>query len=167
MQVIVVAVVGALVTAAVGHVVVRRVLNSVEASMLRPWGGILPAPSWVEQPVWDDSWKRQGGGPYVGFVEQIIIFASFWADGGWPLLASWLAFKVACQWESWKHSSGLVDLAKERPAATAADLLAIQRWVAIRYVTFLVGTGANIVIALAVAAVARAIAQSLSPGFAV
>ncbi len=159
----------ALATLILGALSVRPILESLEMRMVHPWGCTIPAPSWMEQGFWDAVWKRQGGGGYLGFIEQIIFFASFWTDG-WPLLAAWLAFKVACQWESWKHSDGLIDLAKKQTYKTgdekqnAIDLLAIQRWVSVRYMSFLVGTGANIVIALATVAAGRTLLRYLEPG---
>ncbi len=131
--------------------------------MLKSWEGTIPKPSFAPtQAFWDSVWKQQSGGAVLGVLEVTIFFTSFFADGAWPLLAPWLAFKVACQWESWKHSGGFIQKANNE--ALPEDLLAVQRWVSVRYISFLVGTGSNIVIALAVASVARAFLQANAVG---
>lgn len=117
----------------------------------------IPEPQASEE-VWKFVMSRSGTGVVLGAVEQGIFFVALWTDG-WPLLASWLAFKVASKWQSWTHVAQLP--APPPPEnVTAANQYAILRhkWVARRYITFIVGTGANILLAAFGVAIGRIVA---------
>lgn len=83
---------------------------------------------------------RLAGDRITGFLECLIFFASF-AGLGAVLAGAWLVFKTAAKWKTWD---------------SVKDISQIEIFV--RYRTFLIGTGANIVAGIAGAAIALAIA---------
>lgn len=117
-----------------------------------------PDPVVASKDIWDVVLGRAGSGPILGAIEQSIFFIAFWSDG-WPLLASWLAFKVASKWQSWTHVAQLpAPPPPEDTAAVKEYVILRHTWVARRYMTFMIGTGANIVLAAFGVAIGKAIA---------
>ena len=64
--------------------------------LVRKVAASLPveSPSADLEPHWDKLRKMETGGGAIGHVERPIFFAALWISGAWPLLASWLAFKL-------------------------------------------------------------------------
>src|SRR5713226_7808202 len=108
--------------------------------------------------VWGFLMFRGDSGLILGAIEQAVFVVALWTDG-WPLLASWLAFKVASKWQSWTHVAQIPAPPSANDAA-ASDRHAMLRHklVARRYTTFIVGTGANILLAAFGVAIGRIVA---------
>jgi hypothetical protein len=87
---------------------------------------------------------RGGGGEWIGPFECVIFFAALVIQR-WEIAGAWMAFKVASKWESWKN---VVAVPEYLPRADPLDyLLARKRYGTLGYVTFLVGTALNAVLA--------------------
>jgi hypothetical protein len=135
---------GFVVTAAIGWWVVPRVVKCVRDSFTP-----LPAPSDSEDVA--KAWRelvdeeRKTAGPWVGRVELPIFFAALWVQGGWPLLASWLAFKLALYWQGANFTAFPTDA----PNADHLRYLHAKRQLGTQHIAVtLVGTGANIIAAI-------------------
>jgi hypothetical protein len=99
------------------------------------------------QHVWPKLGGRSPGGDWLGRVERLVFFVSFVPQGGWPLAASWLAFKVAAIWQGANQINAMPKWLADHPEPIYYR--ARMRWASRRVITLLVGTGANIVIAFA------------------
>jgi hypothetical protein len=134
------AVIGLIVTIVLGFGVgplVRRVGASI---------GPLPPPSPETAAQWKKLSGQQTGGAWIGRIERVIFFASLWITGAWPVLSSWLVFKLAFYWQS----ANLTAFPDSCPNQREADYLVAKRTLGTHYIaTALVGTGASIVAALA------------------
>lgn len=110
--------------------------------------------------VWEVVMERSRSGFILGAIEQAVFFVALWTDG-WPLLASWLAFKVASKWQSWTHVAQLpTPPPVQNVAATDQYAILRHKWVARRYITFVVGTGTNILLAAFGVAIGRVVAAA-------
>lgn len=134
---------GLMVTLAVGESIVtclhqRAVKEAGEADRER-------APVVTQAREWETLWTMKAGGRWIGWVERPMFFAVFWIPGGWPVLASWLTFKLAIYWQGTDYIA--------LPRTPMSDEEAVY-WVARRRLganhiaSILVGTGGNIVVAL-------------------
>ncbi len=122
---------------------VRHVGNSL---------GPLQAPSSELTPQWAKLTSLETGGSWIGHVERPIFFAALWISGAWPILSSWLVFKLAFYWQSANFTAFPDSLQNERDA----EYLVSKRQLGAHHVaTALVGTGANIVLALIGVAVGK------------
>jgi len=93
----------------------------------------------------------------VGWVEPPIFFAALWMTGGWPLLASWLAFKLALYWQGANFTAFPAD----PPTADQLRYLHAKRQLGTRHIAItLVGTGANIIAAIVGVAIGGAFMPS-------
>jgi hypothetical protein len=113
----------------------------------------LPPPSAGMASVWEKLILQKTGGRWIGFIERPIFFAALWGSGAWPVLSSWLVFKLAFYWQGTNFSTFPQD-----PPKTAEEveyLLAKRQLGTHQVATALVGTGANIVLALIGVAVGR------------
>lgn len=112
----------------------------------------LESPNIDLEPYWDKLRKMETGGSMIGCVERPIFFAALWVTGGWPILASWLAFKLAYYWQS----ANFAAFPTEMPTKEQAAWLVAKRQLGCNHVaTALVGTGINIILALVGVAVGR------------
>lgn len=94
---------------------------------------------------------RGPGGNWVGFFERLIFFGSIWVNSP-TIVVAWLAFKVASKWKSWElMPPGKRTNDSDHSAIPDDELTAtVSRGMgSLRLTTFLVGTGANLVIAFA------------------
>jgi hypothetical protein len=82
--------------------------------------------------------SRLRGGDVLGYVECALFFGSLVWAGGAVLIAAWLAFRTAAKWKVWESTKDV-------------SYTEVQA----RYRAFVIGTGANLVAALAGAAVAQ------------
>lgn len=115
---------------------VRRVGNSL---------GPLQSPSPEASAQWERLTSLGTGGSWIGHVERPIFFAALWITGAWPILSSWLVFKLAFYWQS----ANFTAFPTSSPTASEAEYLVSKRQLGAHHVaTALVGTGANIVFAL-------------------
>jgi hypothetical protein len=115
----------------------------------------LPPPSDELQKKWQELTtdpKCDKSGAYLGHVERILFFAGIWSGFG-MVVAGWLAFKVASKWEVWRNLIAVPSTLKD--VDEFHYLVARRRWGSQRLMTFLIGTGANILIAFAGVAVGR------------
>lgn len=114
--------------------------------------GPLPAPSSETSAQWAELTSLETGGSWIGHVERPIFFAALWITGAWPILSSWLVFKLAFYWQS----ANFTAFPNAPPTKSDADYLVAKRRLGVHHVaTALVGTGANIVLALIGVAVGK------------
>ena len=112
----------------------------------------MESPNVDLEPYWERLRKMETGGSMIGHVERPIFFAALWISGDWPVLASWLAFKLAYYWQS----ANFAAFPNEMPNKEQAAWLVAKRQLGCNHVaTALVGTGANIIWALVGVAVGR------------
>ena len=84
--------------------------------------------------------------------ERPIFFAAFWIAGAWPLISTWLVFKLAFYWQS----ANFTAFPQSAPDPKEAEYLVAKRQLGTHHVaTSLVGTAANIVLALVGVAVGK------------
>jgi len=122
---------------------VRRVGESI---------GPFTAPSPETNSQWTRWTSQKTGGSWIGHVERPIFFAALWISGAWPILASWLVFKLGFYWQGSNFTAFPITPPNEREA----DYLVAKRHLGTLHVTTaLVGTGANIVLALVGVAVGK------------
>ena len=122
---------------------VRRVGDSI---------GPLPSPSADIATQWASLVAQKTGGSWIGHVERPIFFASLWMPSAWPLLSSWLVLKLGFYWQS----ANFAKFPDTSPDVKEAEYLAAKRQLGTHNVaTALVGTGANIVVALIGVAVGK------------
>jgi len=115
---------------------VRRVGDSI---------GPLPPPSAETTSQWAKLSGQQTGGAFIGHIERLIFFAALWMSGAWPILSSWLVFKLAFYWQG----ANFTAFPASSPDEKEADYLVAKRTLGTHYVaTALVGTGASILAAL-------------------
>jgi hypothetical protein len=96
----------------------------------------------------------QTGGGLIGHIERLLFFAALWiSNNGWPILTSWLVFKLAYYWQGANFTAFPMEPPKSDEEASW--LVARRQLGANHVATQLVGTGANILIALAAVATAR------------
>lgn len=112
----------------------------------------IPPPSGELSVHWEKLKNQSTGGRWIGLVERPIFFAALWISGAWPLLASWLVLKLGFYWQS----ANFAAFPQSSPDSKEADYLVAKRQLGTHNVaTALVGTGANIVLALVGVAVGR------------
>lgn len=103
-------------------------------------------------PYWEKLRKMKTAGSAIGHVERPIFFAALWITNGWPILSSWLVFKLAYYWQSANFTAFPLDPPNKEQGAW----LVAKRQLGTHHVaTALVGTGANIVLALVGVAVGK------------
>ena len=114
--------------------------------------GPLPAPNPEIAPQWTRLTSQNTGGSWIGHIERPIFFAALWISGAWPILSSWLVFKLAFYWQS----ANFTAFPESSPNEREAEYLVAKRQLGTHHVTTaLVGTGANIVLALIGVAVGK------------
>ena len=91
-----------------------------------------------------------------GILERLIFFGSF-VMAEPVVVAAWLVFKTAAKWKTWES----VDKIRAKEADTMQTIKHDVPEISMRYKAFLVGTAANIVAALAGAAVAHIVASAV------
>jgi hypothetical protein len=135
----------------------------------------LPVPTMIPKDVWENEvMLMTPGGVHVGNIEWVLFFAAFWISGGWAVAASWLAFKLASKWDTWKTLGEIPRRGreitvkepnreiKEQPEHLD-DLRSRMYRTSLSHRKFIVGTGANIVWGLVGVGVAQALAIWLRP----
>ena len=119
--------------------------------------GVKPLVKWVGdslpiephnsdlEPYWAKLREMKAAGEWIGHIERPMFFAALWITNGWPILSSWLVFKLAYYWQGANFTSYPV----EPPSKEQAAYIVAKRQIGTHHVaTSLVGTGANILIAL-------------------
>lgn len=95
-------------------------------------------------PFWDQLQKMKTAGKEIGLVERLIFFAALWTADGWPVLTSWLVFKLAYYWQGANFAS----FPDKLPSKEQAAWIVARKQIGTRHVAkVLVGTGANIIVA--------------------
>ena len=137
-----------------------RIVEDAAEQPLRVENGRAIWTEGKDSEVWDLVMKRGGSGPYVGAIEVLVFFIGLWSPGGWPLVAGWLAFKVASKWKSWAEVSDYPEPPKLDASEDERREYATLRhkWTARRGATFMAGTGANIIIAALGVGIGRLVA---------
>jgi hypothetical protein len=100
---------------------------------------------------WEALLKHSTGGSWIGHVERPIFFAACWLQG-WLLITGWLVFKLAFYWQG----ANFTAFPRTPPDEAQLRWLISKRQLGTHHVaTALVGTGANIVVALVGVAVGK------------
>ena len=117
--------------------------------LVRRVGAAIPIPPPNEEPqmvsLWTKLTTQNTGGSFIGHVERPIFFAACWLNV-WLLLSSWLVFKLAFYWQGANFAAFPPTLPK--PMEEMAWVVAKRQMGTHHVATALVGTGANIVVAL-------------------
>src|SRR6266853_2258483 len=139
-------VVGLAITVALGFGV-GPLIRRVQRSLTKPEP---PSSALITQ--WDKLMNMNTGGAWIGRLEGLIFFASLWVASWWPMMSSWLVFKLAVYWQSSDYAA----FPSRTPNEKEADYIVAKRQLGSHHVaTLLVGTAANIVTALIGVAVAN------------
>jgi hypothetical protein len=136
--------------------VVTVTLGVIVKYAVRAVGSTLPmdSPSSEVEEYWEKLRTMQIGGNWTGTIERLIFFASLLVEGGWPILSSWLAFKLAYYWQG----ANFTAFPLQPPTKIEAAYLVAKRQLGANHVaTQLVGTGLNILIAFVGVAVSKAV----------
>jgi hypothetical protein len=127
----------------------------------------VPVPPGFSLDVWEKEFIRSTGGVSVqGALECIISFAAFWIPDGWPILAGWLAFKLASRWQSAKSTADIPKGSREvtiaGPRKTTKEVTEPVDYMrarvyrnAILHRRFVVGTAVNVLSGLAGATLSK------------
>jgi len=120
--------------------------------------GAPPPPPGFDADTWNTRVIAQRGGTvWIGRCDQIIFFVAFWLPNAWLLAGAWLTFKVVSKWESWRYFGELTKWWREvvlQPGSPSlgkdlSDGTVSWLWlVGSSHATFVIGTGANVVLAL-------------------
>jgi hypothetical protein len=141
------AILGLGVTVLLGSILVRHLVKKVGDSIK------VPAPSTDQTMVdaWGTLMGQATGGALIGFLERLIFFAAAWVQG-WLLITGWLVFKLAFYWQG----ANFTAFPEKLPDEFQMRWLVSKRTLGTHYVaTALVGTAANIVVALIGVAVGK------------
>lgn len=119
----------------------------------------IKVPAISDNPTIETAWRTlihhpDKSGQWVGHVERLILFGALCATEKEAVtaVAAWVAFKVAAKWEAWNHMGHIPDTVKhveELRYATARRI-----WAAQGYAALVLGTSANLMLAIAGAALA-------------
>jgi hypothetical protein len=133
--------IGLTVTAAVGLISVRRILE-----ILRERIRIPPvAESRAQQLAWEKLIEHpEESGRWVGVTERFVFFFGI-LFGSWEPIGIWLVFKMAAKWEAWSHLARVPDHLEGLDDLKVA--VARRVWAAQSYCTLVVGTALNFLIA--------------------
>jgi hypothetical protein len=113
----------------------------------------LESPNSELEPYWGKFRTMKAAGGMIGHVERPILFAALYLPNGWPILTSWLAFKLAYYWQSANFASFPSELPKEEEQM---KWIVAKRQLGTHHAaTALVGTGANIILALVGVSIAK------------
>jgi hypothetical protein len=123
--------------------------------LVRRVSAAIPIPPPNEEPqmvsLWTKLTTQNTGGSYIGHIERPIFFAACWLNV-WLLISSWLVFKLAFYWQGANFTAFPPTLPKPEEMAWVVA----KRQMGTHHVaTALVGTGANIVVALVGVAVGK------------
>ena len=118
--------------------VLRKAMNvpSIATGQLETWWQELRA-------------HPEPSGTWVGILERFVLF---WALYGptWEAVGIWFVFKVAAKWEARNHIAFLPEYPDENHSVPPLQWARARRiWAAQEYATFVVGTGANLLLAAA------------------
>ena len=113
----------------------------------------LESPNSDLEANWDKMRKMKTAGGMIGHIERPIFFAALWIAGGWPILTSWLVFKLAYYWQSANFAAFPAELPDNN--GQMAWLVAKRQLGTHHAATALVGTGANVILALVGVAVGK------------
>lgn len=116
-------------------------------------GGIpVPAPS--DSDSIKEKWKlltvdpdTDRSGALLGDFERVLFYLAFWLSAH-ELIAGWFALKVAAKWEAW-GTTGRLPESLDDGIDKLSYLISRRRWASQRLMSFLVGTLANVIAALA------------------
>jgi len=131
--------VGLLITVFLGHAV-RPIRERIGAEY-----GPLTAPDKRLEKVWKEVSESRPGGKWIGAFERLMFFGSIWLNL-WPIVVGWLAFKVAAYWSGAGKINALPQWLVDHPEWPYFS--ARLAWATRVVIFLLVGTGANIAIAL-------------------
>lgn len=92
---------------------------------------------------------REEAGKWLGVLERVLAFVSFYS-GLHSVIGGWLALKVASKWQVWATVIKMPD--KLENAKDLSYLRARQRWGSWLHMRLLIGTAANVLVGLILAA---------------
>lgn len=115
-------------------------------------------------PRLDGRWKvltaGDDGGPVIGCLERALFYLALWLGGlvaGATIIGGWLTIKVAAKWQMRSH---LLSQPNELEGVDPIQyMIARNRWARHVFVSFIVGTLANVLIVVAAVLMASAAAQ--------
>jgi hypothetical protein len=142
-----------LVLAAVGICWLFR--GPIDALVASVKAGIpLPPPA----PQFAEHWKLltcdpgDRSGRILGDLERAFFVLAFWFSAD-EAVAAWFAFKVAAKWEAWHSVGKLPD--ELQGVDHLSYMVSRRRWASQRLMSFLVGSLANVLVALGVSRLLR------------
>ena len=151
-------VLGLLVTAVTGEIILGPLLDYIKGQMKSKMGGYAEViPSFCDgdeknSAKWHAIVSDSGGGIWIGRFERILFFGAAYVSA-WAIVGGWLALKVASKWESWKVVG---DIAGADLANPKLDFYVARRqWATLGYVGFLIGTLTNGFVAYVCVLIAR------------
>lgn len=138
---------GVIVAVVVGHFLVGWAVRKASHAI-----GPLDPPSPELADAWSKLTSMNTAGNWIGLFERPLFFAALWLPSAWPLLTSWLVFKLAFYWQGANFTS----FPTSAPSRADAEYFAARRKMGSHHVSSaLVGTAANIFAALVGVAIGR------------
>ncbi|MDY6947411.1 MAG: hypothetical protein SXG53_17010 [Pseudomonadota bacterium] len=140
---------GLLLISVVGYLTVAPFLERIR--------GQMPLPSLSRSVLIEAAWSAltshpKASGDWVGIFERIVLFWALY-ESSWEAVGIWIVFKVAAKWEARSHLAHMPESIKDVPELEWAA--ARRVWAAREYVTFVVGTACNLLLAAAGVWIAR------------
>jgi hypothetical protein len=105
----------------------------------------LTPPNGVDGALWNKLIGESKVGWWIGSLERFLLLAGFWIPE-YTIIGGWLAFKLAAKWEVWKNIHQVP--AKLEGTSDFEYFVARHQLGSFMFTRFLVGTLANILIAL-------------------
>lgn len=119
-------------------------------------GGLLNFYVTVKHPetLKKHDFERKGGGAFLGFLERILFFVSFWHSA--LIGGAWLAFKLGAKWKVWEQIIKVPDIVVH-PSISARKYAEREQLASRVLGRFLNGTAWNLVCGMIGAAVTTAL----------
>lgn len=117
----------------------------------RPPDG-LTARAWRE--IYDPGKEKDKGGIWIGWLERYLFLGAFWLDQP-VVIGIWLAFKLGTKWEVWKDVTRVPE--KLPNVDEVSYLQRRSKWASWLLNRFLIGTVANLLMAMVAVVIAEGI----------
>ena len=117
----------------------------------------IDVPAVSADPESEAAWRKlrelpKLSGTWIGIFERLIFFSAL-VIGSWETIGIWIAFKAAARWKARNHVGHIPGTVNgvDPPQWDCARRV----WATQEYMTFIVGTAANLLLASTGAAIAR------------